>query len=608
MFKIVLEDGKELEVDNSFGVKIEWAIRDIRNLDTRSGESSKRLFLTGTDYNNVELSSIFNINIHGGFDRKKKISAKLLKDNIVIIDGYFQLISIDNFDGVKTYEVVIFDRVIKFFLDLEEKLIIENDNPTDDLDFSQWDHILTISELQKTWDFKDLPYVYTAFSTDTNQIRLNISEFSPSFYFRDIFDEIFNKWGVKWESDFLESDYFKSIVMPWNGANTLKYDPNFDDQFIWSVADNCFHYIGGRVNLSNLDATSYWDVEGLNANVGGIYSSLINNYTWVGGGWLGGPVRPGPQYTVGGTTRISYPFNEVVTGTLAGNIAGSCRFTTFPPSSSFNIIPQPIVPLTRAVIERVLSPFTGAADIEFTLKVRLDIKNNNTITAYPKIPDLDNIVISLSTGLVTNLPFIDEPPVIIRVHLVKDYDITNTFYSHDDMIKGSVATIDFTPDNWKSVSASTTLTENYTLSGQFRNVPVLSGGYFYIAVELLGGTAYYDRPGSNTGSGYFGGGQRLGFSVYQNDPTTVGVLTRMVLGGVGSDLKVYWSRNILSEGNVVRINDFLPRELSQKDFIKGVMNMFNLQLMPIPEKPDTFLIEPRDDFYKKGDIIDLRNY
>ena len=59
----------------------------------------------------------------------------------------------------------------------------------------------------------------------------------------------------------------------------------------------------------------------------------------------------------------------------------------------------------------------------------------------------------------------------------------------------------------------------------------------------------------------------------------------------------------ISEGNTIDINNILPRDIKQKDFIMSLVKMFNLYIEPDPNNKKNLIIEPRDDFYS-SDVVD----
>ena len=53
----------------------------------------------------------------------------------------------------------------------------------------------------------------------------------------------------------------------------------------------------------------------------------------------------------------------------------------------------------------------------------------------------------------------------------------------------------------------------------------------------------------------------------------------------------------LVEGGTVDMNNILPNQIKQKDFVSSIIKMFNLYVDQDKSKSNNFIIEPRDDFY-----------
>lgn len=60
----------------------------------------------------------------------------------------------------------------------------------------------------------------------------------------------------------------------------------------------------------------------------------------------------------------------------------------------------------------------------------------------------------------------------------------------------------------------------------------------------------------------------------------------------------------VKKGNLVRLSSTLPPKISQLDFISSIIKERNLMIDPIRNKPNTFLIEPRDKYYSIGEVVD----
>ena len=61
---------------------------------------------------------------------------------------------------------------------------------------------------------------------------------------------------------------------------------------------------------------------------------------------------------------------------------------------------------------------------------------------------------------------------------------------------------------------------------------------------------------------------------------------------------------ILGSGQQINLEDFIPKQIKQKDYISSINKMFNLYMIPNPNKDKDIIIQSRDDFYDGGPILD----
>lgn len=60
----------------------------------------------------------------------------------------------------------------------------------------------------------------------------------------------------------------------------------------------------------------------------------------------------------------------------------------------------------------------------------------------------------------------------------------------------------------------------------------------------------------------------------------------------------------LNEGMIVQMNQFIPSQIKQKDFIASIIKMFNLYITVDPDNETNLIIQTRDEFYDSGKILD----
>jgi hypothetical protein len=65
-----------------------------------------------------------------------------------------------------------------------------------------------------------------------------------------------------------------------------------------------------------------------------------------------------------------------------------------------------------------------------------------------------------------------------------------------------------------------------------------------------------------------------------------------------SFLRVTGVKNNLSSGDEVVLNDLVPKKIRQVDFIKSIVNMFNLYLIPDETNDKNIIVKTRDEFYE----------
>jgi hypothetical protein len=88
-------------------------------------------------------------------------------------------------------------------------------------------------------------------------------------------------------------------------------------------------------------------------------------------------------------------------------------------------------------------------------------------------------------------------------------------------------------------------------------------------------------------------------------PTTFGQLTftiELVSGALGSTFYGLSNRKEILEGNDVAINVAIPKQIKQRDFVKSIMQAFNLYMDFDKNNPKNIIIESYNDYFNNGTI------
>lgn len=63
-------------------------------------------------------------------------------------------------------------------------------------------------------------------------------------------------------------------------------------------------------------------------------------------------------------------------------------------------------------------------------------------------------------------------------------------------------------------------------------------------------------------------------------------------------------RNVLNLGQTVEVKEFIPKQIKQRDFVRSIVNMFNLYITPNKFVENNLIIQTRDEYFDSGDVLD----
>jgi hypothetical protein len=220
MVTIYLENN-ELDVKDNFSHQITYQIDDIKNLDSKTTSFSKTIVLPGTAKNNRIFGNIFEFtssnfydseepNSFYNFNASKSASARIEINGLTIIKGVLRLLQIVIDNGSVEYEIAIFGELGGFVSAL-------GNSKLEDLDFSEFDQVYSITNITNSWDSSGcvFPLIdYGLVSTLKNNYQY--TAFRPAFRVKEYIDKIITNAGYTYECNFFETDFFKSLIIPHN--------------------------------------------------------------------------------------------------------------------------------------------------------------------------------------------------------------------------------------------------------------------------------------------------------------------------------------------------------------------------------------------------------
>ena len=234
-FKI-LANGVELDTYDDFSVSFNYQISDITDITTRRTSYSKTIKVPGTKTNNEFFKNIFELNIdisNTSYNPKIALPCSVRIGDEEIFYGNLQLIQVITNQKMVEYEIIITGL-------LKNILFKFGDFYLQDLDLSEYNHQRNLTTVPNSWDYQIVkngstinatglgegyvyPYINYGNSQDINTVSY-LYDMYPAVYVKTIVDKLFDFAGYSYTSNFFNTPYFKSLIIPFTG-DKLQYSP-----------------------------------------------------------------------------------------------------------------------------------------------------------------------------------------------------------------------------------------------------------------------------------------------------------------------------------------------------------------------------------------------
>ena len=240
--------------DNAVSIALQYSIDDVRNIDKKNTNYSKTITLPGTKKNNLAFGGLFDVNsTFDQFNPNLKTTARIVVDSSPVLEGYLQLKSVKKLNNADlqgnkiSYEVVVFDDSVDFMQSIGDKLLIGNNDPNDDLDFSDKDHVYNQSNIENAWT-SDYTNTYQYPLLDKNTEGYTTKDFKPCFYHKSLLLKIAEVTGYTLEGSFIDNNtrYDKEIIS-WDGDEPKLRDSQVLERQFKSALTTTTQNIGSYV-------------------------------------------------------------------------------------------------------------------------------------------------------------------------------------------------------------------------------------------------------------------------------------------------------------------------------------------------------------------------
>lgn len=248
-------DGQRLDLSDDIDIRLTYSITDIENPVERKGTVSRTIEVPGTPHNDNVFGSIYRFDQWViGFDPSVRVNAYVLQNGVEVFNGIAQLLAVKSDGQFKTYELGLYGENVNLFKQL-------GDSELTDLDFSELNHEWDASNIVDAWtnsvgstgndyyypaiDYGQASFTRTQAPSPYADV-FTTEDFYPAISVKKYVDKIVSGAGFTYVSDFLTSQWFKQLIVPY-GVSGVPY-------ITQEQAQNNLYWIrlNGDLTLNNL--------------------------------------------------------------------------------------------------------------------------------------------------------------------------------------------------------------------------------------------------------------------------------------------------------------------------------------------------------------------
>lgn len=205
---------------NDVAVTTVFQIADIRQPENGTGSFSRTIDIPGTPEINIFFEDVYNVNIDlQTFNPNLNVRAVYYVDELPNFEGYLQLLQVDVNEVTKEiiYKCNILGEVTSLFTKIKGLFLTDlaGDFP------APYTHTLNATNIQNSWANLGASYVYPvldrgqaqSFYAGASGLTINQYAGNGCLFARDYLLYIFQNAGYTWTSTFLDSTFFKRMII-----------------------------------------------------------------------------------------------------------------------------------------------------------------------------------------------------------------------------------------------------------------------------------------------------------------------------------------------------------------------------------------------------------
>lgn len=548
----------ELDLQKEPNISINYQFDDVKDPSKSKSSFSQTFNLPFTDNNNKFFQDWYNVNLDKiTFSTKEEYDATIFVGTVPQFDGTLQLRSV--YIKAQYYVVTVFAKTSSLFSLIGDESLRNAFLSTSGTTWNtSLNHTFTASQMRASWRGSDSDFENTAGVSlkdpdhDIQKVMYPISvtkaNSNDSFYFNNDYG---NDWFLNKDQDSLDDNLSKKVSI-------TQFRPAIQIKEMIKI-------ILGRVGLSY--TSDFFDSE---------YFSKI--FMTTGGHLENSPVPIVEETAVasgGGTCIVGYDIDEYwgdmgnsdspLSQTTAENYDDPADNNTF----AFSLNPTTVISDTGEIFNNTYNYWTKKHPSQTTLEITHTYEFRNA-----RIPEDGGT--SNDCGFTLTIQ-------LWRVNSDGSY-YTN---SSDNFVLLKSKSVQIEADNCYSTWEDDEITHNIDISDiyigyNFRIVARVNDFYFNYPTQPTGITLGMKCGNScNSGCAYSSGGN--------NCLSTV--------------VKMNWNGyDTFNYGAEIDVPACIDPELKQKDFLKDLIQRFNLIITTNPNNPSNIIIEPYDTYLASGTI------
>tara|TARA_R110000803_G_scaffold37657_3_gene81252 strand:- start:1331 stop:4264 length:2934 start_codon:yes stop_codon:yes gene_type:complete len=293
----LIVNGLDIPLIKGIGTVLTYSIKDIEQPDKRKASFSKTIKLPNSKVTSDLFNFIFEINSDSTFNPNLKADAIYLINDIAVFKGIIQLKKVNKLDNEHyTYDVVLLGELANIFTEFGDDYV-----DALDMNWGDFDHDYDATQISNSWDTSYIKngivtpfqvgdgYVYPMvnYGWDGDKDTYSISgvpDFKPAAYAKEYIDRMFESVDFEYDSNFFNSTYFRSLIIPFNGKQFGR--PNLDYANNIATANTPYFATTGTASNPSPSINDVLEFQTIVSNPNSQYNTTTGEFT-VGAGNTG---------------------------------------------------------------------------------------------------------------------------------------------------------------------------------------------------------------------------------------------------------------------------------------------------------------------------------